>query len=99
MITSSRFSAFRDEVPLVKVEPLIVAEVSADSAPQGGGYRHPVRYVRPRFDLAPEDHNGATGVTPSRPMGPMARMCGRCRRFRCRQVARKDVVERNVSGW
>ena len=55
VISSSRFGASRDKVPLVKVEPLIVAEVSADSALQGGGYRHPLRYVRPRFDLTPED--------------------------------------------
>ena len=55
VISSTPFGASRDKVPLVKVEPLIVVEVSADSALQGGGYRHPLRYVRPRFDLAPED--------------------------------------------
>ena len=55
VISSTRFGASRDKVPLVKVEPLIVAEVSADSALQGGGYRHPLRYLRPRFDLTPDD--------------------------------------------
>ena len=55
VISSTRFGASRDKVPLIKVEPLIVAEVSADSALQGGGHRHPLRYVRPRFDLTPED--------------------------------------------
>ena len=42
------------ELPL-KVEPLIVAEVLADTALLAGGYRHPFRFIRPRYDLAPED--------------------------------------------
>ncbi len=58
VISSTRFGTSRDKVPLVKVEPLIVAEVSADSALQGGGYRHPLRYMRPRFDLTAEDLAG-----------------------------------------
>ena len=55
VISSSRFGSSGDKVPLVKVEPVVVAEVLADTALQAGGYRHPLRYVRPRFDLAPED--------------------------------------------
>jgi ATP-dependent DNA ligase len=54
-VSSSRFGSGRDKIRLVKVEPLVVAEVSADAAIQAGTYRHPLRLVRPRFDLAPED--------------------------------------------
>ena len=41
VISSTRFGASRDKVPLVRVEPLVVAEVLADAALQAGGYRHP----------------------------------------------------------
>lgn len=34
---------------------MTVAEVLADSAQQAGAYRHPVRFVRHRPDLAAED--------------------------------------------
>ncbi|GAA4410100.1 ATP-dependent DNA ligase [Fodinibacter luteus] len=55
IISSSRFGTGRDKVPLVKVEPSVVAEVLADAALQAGGYRHPLRFVRARLDLGPED--------------------------------------------
>lgn len=54
-----------------------MAEVSGDGALQGGGHRHPLRYVRPRFDLMPETwpsetSDGALGVG-----GPCRlRLCG-----------------------
>lgn len=54
-ISSSRFGGGRDKVPLIKVEPRVVAEVLADTALQAGAYRHPLRYVRPRMDLQPDD--------------------------------------------
>ncbi|MEN3269992.1 MAG: hypothetical protein V7646_6886, partial [Pseudonocardia sp.] len=41
--------------PLTKVEPLVVAEVTADAAPQVGQWRHPLRLVRTRADLQPAD--------------------------------------------
>jgi hypothetical protein len=40
---------------LTKVEPLVVAEVTADTALQAGQWRHPLRLVRFRADLQPSD--------------------------------------------
>jgi hypothetical protein len=57
-VSSSRFGSCRDKVVLVKVEPVVVGEVLADAALQAGGYRHPLRFVRPRFDLSPDDLTG-----------------------------------------
>lgn len=59
-VSSSRFGASRAKLVLTKVEPVIVAEVLADSALQAGAFRHPVRFVRQRPDLSPTD-------TPPRP--------------------------------
>lgn len=59
-VSSSRFGASRAKLVLTKVEPVIVAEVLADSALQEGAFRHPVRFVRQRPDLSPTD-------TPPRP--------------------------------
>jgi ATP-dependent DNA ligase len=42
-------------VPLTKVAPTVVAEVSADAALQAGQWRHGLRYQRIRADLRPED--------------------------------------------
>jgi hypothetical protein len=42
-------------VPLTRVVPDVVVEISADAALQAGVFRHPVRYVRVRPDLRPED--------------------------------------------
>jgi hypothetical protein len=42
-------------VPLTRVQPELVVEVSADAALQAGVFRHPLRYVRLRPDLRPED--------------------------------------------
>jgi len=42
-------------VPLTKVEPDVVVEVSADAALQAGVFRHPMRFVRVRPDLQPDD--------------------------------------------
>ena len=41
--------------PLTKIEPLVVAEVTADTALQAGQWRHPLRLVRIRADLDPAD--------------------------------------------
>ena len=54
-VSSNRFGSGRDKVPLVKVEPTLVAEVLADAALHAGGYRHPLRYLRLRADLTPND--------------------------------------------
>ena len=54
-VSSNRFGSGRDKVPLVKVEPVLVAEVLADAALHAGGYRHPLRYLRLRADLTPND--------------------------------------------
>lgn len=42
------------KVAITRVEPLLVAEVSADAALTDGRFRHPVRFVRHRPDLDPE---------------------------------------------
>lgn len=55
--TTTPFGSSRDKVKLVQVEPTLVAEVLADAALQAGGYRHPLRYVRTRLDLSPDDLN------------------------------------------
>ncbi|MFI5706536.1 ATP-dependent DNA ligase [Kribbella sp. NPDC051620] len=43
------------KTPIVKVRPAVVVEVTADAALQAGHYRHPLRLVRHRSDLAPAD--------------------------------------------
>ena len=55
MIGNSRFGGGRDKVPLTKVEPTVIAEVSADTGLQAGAWRHPLRFVRLRADLRPKD--------------------------------------------
>jgi ATP-dependent DNA ligase len=54
-IGTGRFGGGRLSVPLTKVEPDVVVEVSADAALQAGVFRHPMRYVRVRNDLHPSD--------------------------------------------
>ncbi|MEV0803821.1 hypothetical protein AB0I34_39435 [Kribbella sp. NPDC050281] len=54
-ITSYRWGGPDSKKPLAKVNPTVVAEVTADSATQGGQVRHGMRYVRVRRDLSPED--------------------------------------------
>jgi len=44
-----------NKTPLIKVQPRLVVEVAADAALQAGHYRHPLRFVRHRTDLAPGD--------------------------------------------
>nr|WP_238351136.1 ATP-dependent DNA ligase [Kribbella shirazensis] len=43
------------KTPIIKVRPSVVVEVAADAALQAGHYRHPLRLVRHRTDLAPDD--------------------------------------------
>lgn len=50
----NRFSKDKGPVTLTRVEPLVI-EVSADVAWTGNAFRHAVRYLRPRPELAPED--------------------------------------------
>jgi ATP-dependent DNA ligase len=54
-IGTGRFGGGRLSVPLTRVEPTVVVEVSTDAALQAGVFRHPVRYLRVRADLRPED--------------------------------------------
>ncbi|TFV48893.1 ATP-dependent DNA ligase [Blastococcus sp. TF02A-35] len=54
-IGTGRFGGGRLSVPLTRVEPTAVVEVSADAALQAGVFRHPLRFVRVRPDLHPED--------------------------------------------
>ena len=54
-IGTGRFGGGRLSVALTRVEPLAVVEVSADAALTAGVFRHPLRYVRLRPDLGPED--------------------------------------------
>ncbi|MFD7460703.1 MULTISPECIES: hypothetical protein [unclassified Streptomyces] len=54
----SRFGAgcgTRSELEYQCVRPDLVAEFLADSAIDDGVYRHPVRFLRLRSDLTPED--------------------------------------------
>ena len=57
-IGTGRFGGGRLSVPLTRVVPDVVVEVSADAALQAGVFRHPMRYVRVRPDLRPEDLPG-----------------------------------------
>jgi len=54
-VISSRFGNNKDRVTLTKVQPTVVAEVSADTARQAGVWRHGVRYLRHRPELRPTD--------------------------------------------
>ncbi len=49
------FGGGRLSVPLTRVAPTTVVEISADAALQAGVFRHPLRFVRVRPDLRPED--------------------------------------------
>jgi ATP-dependent DNA ligase len=54
-IGTGRFGGGRLSVPITRVAPSAVVEVSADAALQAGVFRHPLRFVRVRPDLVPED--------------------------------------------
>ena len=54
-IGTGRFGGGKLSVPLTRVDPSVVVEVSADAALQAGVFRHPLRYVRVRPDLEPGD--------------------------------------------
>jgi ATP-dependent DNA ligase len=54
-IGTGRFGGGRLSVPLTRVDPSVVVEVSADAALQAGVFRHPLRFVRVRPDLEPGD--------------------------------------------
>ncbi|MGH3466071.1 MAG: hypothetical protein ACRDP9_31755 [Kribbellaceae bacterium] len=49
-----RWSKTGATVPLIKVDPIVVVEVAADAALQGGQWRHGLRLIR-RPDLDPAD--------------------------------------------
>jgi ATP-dependent DNA ligase len=54
-IGSGAFGGGKLSVPITKVDPSVVVEISADAALQAGVFRHPLRYVRVRPDLEPGD--------------------------------------------
>jgi hypothetical protein len=54
-IGTGRFGGGKLSVPLTRVDPAVVVEVSADAALQAGVFRHPLRFVRVRPDLEPGD--------------------------------------------
>jgi len=54
-IGTGAFGGGKLSVALTRVEPAVVVEVSADAALQAGVFRHPLRFVRVRPDLRPED--------------------------------------------
>ena len=54
-IGTGRFGGGRLAVPLTRVRPDVVVEISADAALQAGVFRHPLRFVRVRPDLQPDD--------------------------------------------
>jgi ATP-dependent DNA ligase len=59
-IGTGAFGGGRLSVPLTRVRPDVVVEVSADAALQAGVFRHPLRFVRVRPDLTPDDVPGVT---------------------------------------
>jgi hypothetical protein len=50
-----RWGGTGGKVQLTKADPSVVVEVSADAALQAGRWRHPLRMVRIRADMAPGD--------------------------------------------
>lgn len=54
-VVATRFGSGRDRVSITRVDPVVVAEVSVDTALQGGSLRHPVRFIRYRPDLTVDD--------------------------------------------
>jgi ATP-dependent DNA ligase len=54
-IGTGAFGGGKLSVALTRVAPTAVVEVSADAALQAGVFRHPLRFVRVRSDLRPED--------------------------------------------
>ena len=52
-LTSHRFGT--DRVALVRVDPLVVAEVAVDTGHERGVWRHPARWQRIRADLTVDD--------------------------------------------
>jgi ATP-dependent DNA ligase len=54
-IASGGFGGGRDKVAITHVDPVVVVEVTADTALQAGRFRHPLRFVRHRPDLQPGD--------------------------------------------
>jgi hypothetical protein len=54
-ISSARWGGRDSKKPLTKVQPTVVVEVSADAAIQAGQWRHPLRLLRIRAELQPED--------------------------------------------
>ncbi|MCC5480330.1 hypothetical protein [Streptomyces barringtoniae] len=47
--------ASRTPLDVVLVEPALVAEIDVDTAQDRGVWRHPVRFIRLRGDMAPQD--------------------------------------------
>lgn len=54
-IGAGRWGRSGAKVALIKVEPTVVVEVSADAALHAGQWRHGLRFIRPRPDLVRAD--------------------------------------------
>jgi ATP-dependent DNA ligase len=54
-IGTGRFGGGRLSVALTRVDPVPVVEVGADAALTAGVFRHPLRFLRVRADLRPDD--------------------------------------------
>ncbi len=54
-IGTGRFGGGRLSVALTRVDPVAVVEVGADAALTAGVFRHPLRFLRVRADLRPDD--------------------------------------------
>ena len=54
-IAATRFGSGHDRVTLTKVQPTVIAEITADAARQHGVWRHPLRFVRVRADPTVHD--------------------------------------------
>lgn len=52
---ANRFSAGRDRRRPDQGGPALIIEVAADAARQGHGWRHPLRFMRPRNDMTADD--------------------------------------------
>ena len=83
-IGTGRFGGGRLSVPLTRVDPDVVVEVSADAALQAGVFRHPLRFVRVRPDLARRRPRSLT-VAPIRRSRPRSAASVRPRRASTRR--------------
>lgn len=54
-VAATRFGSGHNRVTLTKVQPTVIAEITADAARQHGVWRHPLRFLRTRPDVTVHD--------------------------------------------